>query len=622
MKEEALKYIGAGFSAIPIGNIKVVGKDKFIEYPLPWKQFQLRKMTEEEVNNTYFKNIGIVTGAISDLIVLDADSYKEGFDEELFKSLRIPPTPVQRTGRGGMQYFFKRGDLEIRNGVCIGHEGSGIDIRADGGMVIVAPSKTNTGEYEWILDPFDTPLADLPESVKKLISFTNNIKKTKPLSSIINLKDGEGRDNALASLVGRLCATTNPDLWEKEIPPVMSAINQTFKPPLPEEDLLRIYNSITTSDMRKRQQYREIVVPSQVKEKPEEVNIDSAISFSDFIIREYPKARFALEPFFELETVNMLSAPPNNWKSWFLFYISAMIAGGKKAFGKLETEKLGVMIVNEEDSARAIQDRFKTLGITDKDLNIHFHIAKGLRVDETFVENISKEMIAKGLKVLFLDSLRAVHDADENSSKEMQVVLDHLKGLSRMGITTIFTHHNRKRTMADKGDMAESTRGSSALNAAVSGHISLEEQVRETGTFIIVRHLKSKAVEKLQPFEVKILKENGKVSFEYGGTAQDGQKKVMETKDTIVRILQNERYETVNKLVEIGVASKSVVRQSIAELVKEGYVGMMKRSEALKNKFKLNDFGKANENIYFLIEHVQFSKDVELEMFTPQLKDN
>jgi RecA-family ATPase len=291
------------------------------------------------------------------------------------------------------------------------------------------------------------------------------------------------------------------------------------------------------------------------------------------------------------------------------------------AFGKHGTEQMGVLIVNEEDSARAIQDRYKALNVLDRKLPIYLHIAKGLKIDKSFVTKIIAEMKEKNLKLLILDSLRAVHTSNENDSAEMQVILDFLKEFARAGITVLFTHHNRKKSMTDKGDMAESTRGSSAVNAAVSGHVSLEERIGETGTFLIVRHLKSKAVEKIQPFELQIMKEDKQISFKYIGSFEEGEKKVLESMDTIMNILVNEKYVTVASLAKSGVASSAVVREALKQLSEKSLIGRINRAEAKRKGIIIPGDGKSNENLFFLIEHRQINKDVELEMYTQPFND-
>jgi hypothetical protein len=273
------------------------------------------------------------------------------------------------------------------------------------------------------------------------------------------------------------------------------------------------------------------------------------------------------------------------------------------------------MIINEEDSYRAIQDRFKLLGITDKNLPIYFHVAKGLKIDETFVKNILIELKEKDIKVLILDSLRSMHQASENDSTEMQKILDYLKEISRQDVTVIFTHHNRKKSQFGKTDDAESTRGSSAINAAVSGHISLEEEIRDLGTYLIIRHLKSKAGEKEQPFEIKIEKNNGKINFHYEGNFKDAERKIMAAKDSILNILSNEDYKTVKDFTKLGVAGESVVREALKKLKEDKLVTTITRGEAQARKITVGSLGKPNEVLYSIVEHKEHVVDKDLEEF-------
>ena len=79
--EEASRYIALGFSVIPLGSIT---KDEFgkkvIEYPKDgWKKYQENIVSQEEVSQWDCENLGIVTGKVSNLLVLDTDSYKQRF---------------------------------------------------------------------------------------------------------------------------------------------------------------------------------------------------------------------------------------------------------------------------------------------------------------------------------------------------------------------------------------------------------------------------------------------------------------------------------------------------------------------------------------------------------------
>lgn len=250
VREEALKYVALGFSVMPLGSItKDASGKKVIGWPTGgWKKYQDSIATQEEVASWNCQNLGIVTGHVSGLLVLDVDSYKEGFDAELMNSFEIPITPMQETASGGRQYFFKLPDsLVIKNDVCIGSKGSGIDIRGDGGMVIAPPSTTPYGEYTWTINPFDAPLAEIPPKLLALLTekSAGGPKTKKTLTELVDLKEGEGRNNAMASFIGKLLATTPKSKWETEVWSMAQEVNRTYSPPLSNSELRSVYESIT-----------------------------------------------------------------------------------------------------------------------------------------------------------------------------------------------------------------------------------------------------------------------------------------------------------------------------------------------------------------------------------------
>lgn len=95
-------------------------------------------------------NIGIPTGKASGWLVLDVDCKNnvDGWDslknmEEGFG--KLPVTLSQWTPSGGAHYIFKYPDLEVRNSV--GKLASGLDVRAEGGYIVVAPSIIEGNKY-------------------------------------------------------------------------------------------------------------------------------------------------------------------------------------------------------------------------------------------------------------------------------------------------------------------------------------------------------------------------------------------------------------------------------------------------------------------------------------------
>jgi len=103
-------------------------------------------------------NVGVPTGERSGLLVLDVD-LRGGGPESLAGLERtggpLPETAKARTGGGGTHVFFRYpAGEEVRSSA--GKLGPGLDVRGEGGYVVVPPSHTRSA-YEW-LD--SAPLAD------------------------------------------------------------------------------------------------------------------------------------------------------------------------------------------------------------------------------------------------------------------------------------------------------------------------------------------------------------------------------------------------------------------------------------------------------------------------------
>ncbi|MSR84697.1 MAG: bifunctional DNA primase/polymerase [Candidatus Latescibacteria bacterium] len=106
---------------------------------------QIRKWWEQYPD----ANIGIPTGAVSGFDVLDIDPRHGGdISLEVLEAQhgKLPETSEQITGGGGRHILFRHTPgLKSRNGVL-----PGIDIKADGGYILVAPSNHFSGRrYAW-----------------------------------------------------------------------------------------------------------------------------------------------------------------------------------------------------------------------------------------------------------------------------------------------------------------------------------------------------------------------------------------------------------------------------------------------------------------------------------------
>jgi len=94
-------------------------------------------------------NLGVATGADSGLLVIDVDLPDGPETLARLESAhgRLPATCEQRTGSGGRQLLFAHPGQPVGNRTRVQ---PGIDVRGDGGYIVVPPSIHATGErYRW-----------------------------------------------------------------------------------------------------------------------------------------------------------------------------------------------------------------------------------------------------------------------------------------------------------------------------------------------------------------------------------------------------------------------------------------------------------------------------------------
>jgi hypothetical protein len=102
-------------------------------------------------NRWPYANVGVPTGERSGLLVLDVDPRDGGLESlaalELING-SLPRTAKTRTGGGGVHVFFRSpAREEVRNSA--GRLGPGLDVRGEGGYVVVPPSRTQSA-YKWL----------------------------------------------------------------------------------------------------------------------------------------------------------------------------------------------------------------------------------------------------------------------------------------------------------------------------------------------------------------------------------------------------------------------------------------------------------------------------------------
>ncbi len=91
-----------------------------------------------------YANVGIITGSISGVVVVDADG-EAGVAE--LERRGYPVTWTARSGSGGLHVYFRHPGHRVGNRKIAGIG----DLRGDGGLIVAPPSLHISGErYEWL----------------------------------------------------------------------------------------------------------------------------------------------------------------------------------------------------------------------------------------------------------------------------------------------------------------------------------------------------------------------------------------------------------------------------------------------------------------------------------------
>lgn len=205
-------------------------------------------------------NIGVVTGEASGFFALDVDPGNGGdqtLAELVAKHGELPHTPRQRSGSGGTHYLFKRPDFPLGNSA--GKLGKGLDTRGDNGQIVVAPSVTLKGAYQWEVKPWEHEVAPAPEWLLELLRTARpatvrpgasteergffpaarpELLEQAALALEIHGPAVEGSGGDTHTFRAGAILTHDYALTEEEAWPLLWAWNTTCQPPWTAEDLI------------------------------------------------------------------------------------------------------------------------------------------------------------------------------------------------------------------------------------------------------------------------------------------------------------------------------------------------------------------------------------------------
>lgn len=468
-----------GWSVIPL---QARGKRALIR----WKPYQDKRADWNTVQSWLSQwpdaNIGIVTGAISGLVVLDVDG-KDG-DHSLRRMGTLPDTSVASTARG-YHVYFKHPGVPLGN---FAGKLPGLDLRADGGYVVGAGATHESGHvYEWITSPEEAAPADAPGWLLELAQEDDDpdpehppvggdgvvVPISRKLLASTRVPDSRERAWALAALDGEVCKVDAAPDGTKHDRLLDSAVALAGLVPHISEDeiedaLFRAIAPRAADRQAAMQTIRDGIAygvrrPRDIPDKhpsflldvgkspqPEEVPIDVPIRDTVRLVRVWeedePEPRaFAIGSLVPDGAVTLFYGDGGQGKSYIALHMAIMSCLGRPFLGYF-VEKRAVLYLDAElddtEFSRRAYKMARGIGMARPPEGLHYLQLPGSLSDPSVQNMVRQAVMASEARFIVMDSLTigsyAVDAADPSDMIRV------LKFLEALGCAVVAIDHIAK----------------------------------------------------------------------------------------------------------------------------------------------------------------------------------
>lgn len=470
--ELAERYLKLGWSIVPT--------PRNAKYPQgnQWAEFQRHVPSHAQLMawdaNETICNLCIITGKVSGIVVVDIDPRKGGTTDGL------PDTGcITKTGGGGYHYIY-RYPKDVKKVKTCTEIRRGIDIRADGGLIIAPPSyhvcdarkcekpcKLKRDRYEWI--KFDPSKLTLPPKWVYEFQEESKQEQTKRWVSRLILEgtqDGSRNDDT-TRLVGYLASIKN-GMPEDIAHAFVKLWDSTQAKPLQDEgsEIETIVNSIYKTEQAS--------------------HAFSAMSLSAFMLKHgSEEVKWSIVDWLPESTIAFLVSPPAGYKTWWSFDLAASFASGQPFLGRYPVQNPGaVLIIQQEDFAGDIASRNGLIIMTrsrvdppatdgdtfevsvmptDSKCPIFFHTERKLKFsDDGVMSGLREFIIANDIKLVIIDPLYSAARLDDYLVEASQQMFKLKDIRDETGCSFLIVHHTTK---AGEGWDTQNMWGSQFINA-------------------------------------------------------------------------------------------------------------------------------------------------------------
>lgn len=493
VKEAIEFYQARGFNVIPLA--------KGSKEPLAGFKLE-RYFTEKYPADTIPSdvNIGIITGAISNLAVIDIDDPNK-FQEYL---VNYPTELVQKTPSGGyhLLYDYNTALPEIK-------KIEGGDFFNSKHYIVVAPSVVNGKQYEWISQGKQGRLSDSLFS-EKIISIQSGKYTRKEIYDLLNyaLENGKPMDSAGNDTILYGSTILAGDGWSKDaVLYLMKGFNKARQSP-------EANKTVEGMVARAFEYSKGNTKPQEITKSITEFNIST---YGDMLTKYAGyKPSWLVDQWLPDKSIIICSALPERFKTWLAVDLTLSVASGLPFLDNYVVEKQGnVLVVQQEDFGPEFLARFKTVErakvaranieieiehiegtwiytnpyyIGDR---IFFHEDAELSFDNLLsVEKLAERIREIGATLCVIDPFYSLSTNDDYFAKTAAQIRQYIKKIrNETGCTFFFVHHNKKSGSKESGDNLDRDQiyGSTFVSAVMEGAWSIGRDNDMGDTQVVIR---------------------------------------------------------------------------------------------------------------------------------------
>lgn len=477
-----------------------------------WEEYQKRPVDLKTLQG-WFKalpglGVGLVTGRVSGVVVIDMEADCPTPLQEVLKA--YPTDRIARTGGGGYHLYYRYPDDtdSVENRVRIF---DGVDIRGDGGFVVLPPTVHPSGNrYEWLKEgpPGVFPVAVLD---------TSNAGAAKNGGWITEALRGaaEGsRNDTCARLAGYFF---NKGVAADIVEALLLDWNMKNRPPLPAGEVRSTIKSIERSYINTGSDSQPITSINFIDDRTS-AGANTAnqlakpnatfdvVKLGDYV-KKYAGAgtTWLVQDWLPDKSITFLVSPPESYKTWLLLDLAASVATGQPFLGKFALNGTGpALIIQQEDSHEGLTDRLalivdQKMGTMPQisengyiipatpDIPIYIHPSRMLRFDnQQILQEVEKQIAAIRPKVVLIDPLYSVISTDNYMSAGAEQMMVLKTWRDKYGCSFILAHHSKKNVDPDS-TAREDSWGSQFLNAFLEAGWQIRRNQKLAQNEVVVR---------------------------------------------------------------------------------------------------------------------------------------